>query len=319
MKNNPVLKGYNNILEHLRDKYYQNFTRHSNVTSSYWRTIGHQSVKKKNNEYVIDGFGFGDYRSNNIINNIRAFFMSFFSYYLLKKYQCPKYLIAAGKHVAAKSGHDLSFDSIKQILSINMILKNVGGKGDFTSNGIYTVCVIGDGYAFLSNFIKFIDPKIKVISINLGRTLFFDVMYSKLCHPTLDSVLLNHDENKNKIQTDSEIMFIEAENFNLLEGMQVDLFINIASMQEMDPKVTQEYFEYIRSSTKKPCYFYCCNRSHKKLPDGTVTEFKNYPWKVSDEILLNEPCPWYQKYPSLKPPFWHKFDSPIEHKLVQIN
>ena len=70
------------------------------------------------------------------------------------------------------------------------------------------------------------------------------------------------------------------------------------------------YFKYMRSSKKSPCYFYCCNRLEKELPDGSIIKFINYPWKNNDDVLIDELCPWYKKYPSLKPPFFRKYDGP---------
>ena len=116
----------------------------------------------------------------------------------------------------------------------------------------------------------------------------------------------------------SQLVFIEAENYSLLENLEVDLFINIASMQEMNPEVIDKYFKYMRSSKKSPCYFYCCNRLEKELPDGSIIKFINYPWKNNDDVLIDELCPWYKKYPSLKPPFFRKYDGPIQHRLIKI-
>ena len=116
----------------------------------------------------------------------------------------------------------------------------------------------------------------------------------------------------------SQLVFIEAENYSLLENLEVDLFINIASMQEMNPKVIDNYFKYMRSSKKSPCYFYCCNRLEKELPDGTITKFINYPWEDSDYVLIDDLCPLYQKFISSKPPFFRDYDGPTQHRLIKI-
>ena len=111
--------------------------------------------------------------------------------------------------------------------------------------------------------------------------------------------------------------FCEAEQYELLCGLPVDLFINIASMQEMDPVIVHSYFDYMRKSSSKKVYFYCCNREKKVLPDGTVSEFSAYPWGDA-RILLDELCPWYQRYPTSLPPFWKAFDGPTHHRMAQL-
>jgi len=209
----------------------------------------------------------------------------------------------AAKEIARRSGRLFSFDCVKHILSFHTILKLI--------DEVQTICVIGDGYGFLSSFIKLICPQAKVISVNLGRILFFDVLFSKKCFPEYTPLLLKEKGDL------SDLTFIEAENYHFLEGLPIDLFINIASMQEMDLAVINNYFQYMRSSSQTPCYFYCCNRLAKKFPDGTLVEFMKYPWKDSS-ILLDEICPWYQKYPSSKPPFWLPLDGVIQHRLVRL-
>jgi hypothetical protein len=63
-------------------------------------------------------------------------------------------------------------------------------------------------------------------------------------------------------------------------------------------------------------YFYCCNRLEKTLPDGTITRFRNYPWKDDDKIIVDELCPWHQYYYSASFPFYHQYDGPVQHRLA---
>ncbi len=312
------INGYKHILEDLYDRYYESFSEHSDVTSSYWRTIRGHKVSKKNNEYLIDGYGFGSYRSRNPVNHLKSIPESVLLFHLLRKYQCPNYLIDAGKTIVAKSGHILSFDSVKQMLSLDTILKTLNNGDNLTGQGIRSVCVIGDGYAFFSSLVRFIDPGIRVVLVNLGRTLFFDVLFSKRCFPEIHPILLKTEESKDVQFSNFQLVFIEAERFGLLEKLEIDLFINIASMQEMNPEIIDRYFKYMRSSRKSPCYFYCCNRVRKELPDGTLVELMKYPWKDTDDVLIDELCPWYQRYPVSRPPFWRPFDGPMQHRFVKI-
>ena len=110
--------------------------------------------------------------------------------------------------------------------------------------------------------------------------------------------------------------FRAAEHFEWMQNLPISLFINVASMGEMDMPVINRYFEYMRTSTVAS-NFYCCNREEKTLPDGSVICFDAYPWG-SENIVLDELCPWYQKAPSSRPPFWRPFDGPFRHRLVKL-
>jgi hypothetical protein len=89
-------------------------------------------------------------------------------------------------------------------------------------------------------------------------------------------------------------------------------------MQEMDDAVIKNYFRFMRAGIFEKKYFYCCNRVEKRLPDGNVTRFAEYPWQRDDVVLLDGLCPWYREYPSSIPPFWRPFDGPIRHRLVVL-
>ena len=312
-----MVDGYKYILEKLYDKYYVNFSEYSEVTSSYWRTIGKQEVLKKNG-YQVKGFAFGGYRTKNMINQLKHIPMRILLSYFSREYHIPQYLLQAGKTILDKSGFLPSIDSYKQILSYNIILNTLANNDKFPGPIINSICIIGDGYGFFSSLIKLTNPNIKVISVNLGRTLFFDVIYSEKCLPDIHPLLLKKEDIENIQLSTSQLVFIEAENYSLLENLEVDLFINVASMQEMNPKIIDKYFKYMRSSKKSPCYFYCCNRLEKELPDGTITKFINYPWEDSDDVLIDDLCPWYQKYISSIPPFFRYYDGPTQHRLVKI-
>ena len=72
-----------------------------------------------------------------------------------------------------------------------------------------------------------------------------------------------------------------ASDHQLLQKCPIDVFINIASMQEMDPPVVKAYFDDMRAvAVNRQLLFYCCNRQEKQLPDGTVSRFADYPWRL---------------------------------------
>jgi hypothetical protein len=169
----------------------------------------------------------------------------------------------------------------------------------------------------------------RVILVNLNKTLLVDLFYLRLWMgddlfaANVDLVTsvdeLNCALEKQVDSSDGigRVIAIRAVDQALIQNSPIDLAINIASMQEMDPPVIAEYFESLRkSSLKEKLYFYCCNRKEKTLPDGTVTRFFDYPWLTHDQVIIDELCPWYQQYYSFKPPFFRPFDGPIWHRLA---
>ena len=91
-------------------------------------------------------------------------------------------------------------------------------------------------------------------------------------------------------------------------------------MQEMNISDIENYFEDLRIiSSRRELIFYCCNREEKKLQDGTVTRFSNYPWQKDDQIMVDELCPWHQQYYTVMPPFYRAYNGPIRHRLVNLS
>ena len=176
--------------------------------------------------------------------------------------------------------------------------------------------VIGDGYGFMTSLLKMRYPQATVICVNLGKVLMFDAAYTKMACPGENCSLIDKKEDFNNAKQGS-VLFLEAEKYELLYSLPVGLFINISSMQELDRNAIKTYFDIMRSSTVESL-FYSCNRIEKELPDGTIIRFDDYPWDKKDEIIIDEKCPWCQKYPVNKPPFWRRLDGPTQHRLVKL-
>lgn len=190
------MNNYNEILNELYDRYYKNFTRHSEATSSHWRHIGRHKVEIRNGYWLARGNGFGDCVSPNPWSRVKFLPTKILLYFIIKKFRCPSYLIEIGRSIADKSERLYDYDCVRQILSLNEILKQLGVKivegkrYSLSSQGVKVACVIGDGYGYFSTLLKTFVPEIKVISVNLGRTLFFDVLYSQKCLSAQNPVLL---------------------------------------------------------------------------------------------------------------------------------
>jgi putative sugar O-methyltransferase len=133
-----------------------------------------------------------------------------------------------------------------------------------------TFCIIGDGYGPLGCLIKKIFPDSKIVYVTLGRTLLFDAYYSHVCFPGAGHALVSKGEQWYL----ADFNYIEAENFES-NFCKANVFISIASMQEMDYEAIATYFDAIRSQSSS-AWFYCCNRISKSLPDETMINFANY-------------------------------------------
>lgn len=292
------------ILENLYRKYYVQQSP-SNVTSSHWKIVGSHSAGEKSGKYTLKGQGFGSFRENSLINKSYYGIELFLTKYMERKFETDQTLTKLAKEICRQTNHLFDYDCLRQILSLQFIGQHL------KFSDLNTVCVIGDGYGFMGSLIKKRWPHIKILSINLGKTQMFDVFYTQKAFPLLSYAQV--DSPQPELQCD--FTFIEAENFELLKHFRIDLFINIASMQEMDNRIINDYFSFMEQSHGSLKWFYCCNRIEKSLPDGEITRIDEYPWS-NWKFLKNELCPWYQEFPSSRPPFWRKFDGPIKHILA---
>jgi len=183
------------------------------------------------------------------------------------------------------------------------------------------VCVIGDGQ---SNFVslaltrEFCD---KLISINLTEVLLSDLdLLENIA--TLDQNEIAVASSPAEVveflnNPQQKLLLISAQNSSIVSEMDIELFVNIASFQEMTPALIQEYFKIIQSNN---AYLYCCNRIEKRLYGGEMNRFFDYPWDKS-LVLLDEPCKWHQHSYSLRSPQLYKrfpFDGEIWHRLVKF-
>jgi len=297
------------IASYLIEKYFKESKPVSIATSSHWEKYSkYQKINNKVNytkveDIKLSGFGFGDFKDKGVLN----FFINLPTQIYLKTKifpKCDKQTLRLARNNAKKSTQLFSHDLARMVLTLELLEKFIPDLNE------KRVVIIGDGYGRLGTLIKAKFPNSKIIYINLGRTLLFDLVYSKKTFPDSIVHLVDHETNLS-----ADFNFIEAEEVGKMKIMG-DLFINIASMQEMNYSQSQEYFKIIQNQAPGTM-FYCCNRESKKLPDGSIIEFKNYPWGEL-KILLKEHCPWHQEFPMNRPPFNGKFDGPTLHSLVKV-
>ena len=309
---------FDSLIETLYSRHYFNgpaSLKFSQETSSHWREFGKKTnvikVKKPGEviDYEIKAYGISGFKKNTLLNRLINTPSCYLLPKILSQYNANPETTRCAIEISKKLNILFNFDHVKHILIFDLLDKY----GAFDSENL--ICIIGDGHGFFGTLIKSIRPNAKIMFVNLGRNLTIDsVCFSKI-HSEVNPLLIDDAEDIKEISSHS-VIFLEAERYKMMKNLKIGLFVNIASMQEMDESMIEAYFDIMQTSSAKP-YFYCCNREEKILPDGNIIRFIDYPW--FGDLLIDEPCPWYEKYPSNRPPFWKKFDGTHLHRLIKIN
>jgi len=231
-----------------------------------------------------------------------------------------------GSDIASREGRAYDLDVLRQVLTLAFLRQTLPN----SLSPKTTACVIGDGFASMATLLLASWAAGCVILVNLTKTLLVDLWYLRLWMGTeafesqVDLVTDAEGVHRSLASatgsgTGQRIVAVQAMHHSLMREYPVDMAINIASMQEMDPPIIAAYFDDLRAvAARRTLFFYCCNREEKTLPDGTVTRFAAYPWKEGDRRIVDGPCPWHQFYYSLIPPFYRPYDGPIQHRLVEL-
>ncbi len=284
----------------------------SKAKSSHWHF--HTQSSELSSDYRISGI-------NGFSNRTRRFPGS----YLLHRRNLKKLFPWAKKLIESKSFHaakeichlqrrEVDSCVLRHVFTFDLLEK-------YSEISLRKVCVIGDGQA---NFVSIALSKNfseKLISVNLTEVLLSDLdLIEKLDSVKADEVSFGRTfkEVQEFLHDDSKkLLLISAHNAEALTNSDIDLFVNIASFQEMNQDLIGNYFEIIESNN---AYLYCCNRIEKKLYGGELNQFSDYPWGVA-KTLLDESCKWHQEFYSLRSPLLYKkipFDGEVWHRLVKF-
>ncbi len=258
------------IQETLFQKYYSG-EGFFDVTSSHWRDFGEKTkVTQGRSGFEVSAYGISAYGKKSALRSLKHFPIDLFLSKMLSKHGAGQQTIKGAKSITNCLNIHFDFDHAKHVLIFDLL----NSYGLFKTE--HLVCIIGDGHGFFGTLIKTLCPDAKILFINLGRNLLIDAIRFSAVFPDIEPLLFQQLEDYQLLDNHSDI-FLEAEHFELIQNLPISLFINVASMQEMDMSVINRYFEYMRTSTAEP-HFYCCNREEKSLPDGNVIRFEDYPW-----------------------------------------
>lgn len=225
------------------------------------------------------------------------------------------------KGILERQGRAFDLDVLRQIITVSYLKDQLPNKLCPSS----TTVVIGDGFGTMATLLLANNFAKTVILVNLNKTLMVDLWYLKKFfgdEKFQKSVKLITEYNdlasleKKGDLGETRVIAIQASNHEILKDCPIDLAINIASMQEMNPQYIRNYFDDLYAvAATRDLDFYCCNREEKTLPDGTIIRFKDYPWNSLDSILIDDLCPWHQQYYYYIPPFYRPYDGPVRHQL----
>lgn len=226
-------------------------------------------------------------------------------------------LLRLGHLVAERQGRAFTTDILRQVLSLALVDHNAPPAADGAT------VVIGDGYGALTALNLLAYPGRKVIAVNLTKSLLLDLTSAQRVVPEAGLALARDRQELDRALADPQIRLIgvPADAAAALDGAAFDLAFNVVSMQEMTASVVAEYFRLLRSSSTPRVTFYCANRLHKRLYDGTETRFDAYPWSPGDEVLVDAPCVWSQWVYSARPPFYYYRRDRIRwvwHRLARL-
>ena len=285
--------------------------------SSHWAKHTKDTKIDIKNLSISNISGFGGRQKNNFIT--RGLHSIFQAIYFSKPNhfkKSPYYKHA--KEISNLQNKVIDIDALRHILTFDFLQEVLNKKLFFHDQNIKTnCCIIGDGQtnflslALLSNHFN------KIISINLPEVLLNDLDLIKCLTRSIsiNMCLVRDSAELSKALKDPQIniILITSKNSPIVKNKDIRLFINIASMQEMDRENICKYFDIIKSNH---AYFYCCNREEKKLSDEYTSSFYNYPWGNCE--ILSEGRPWWhQYYYSIFPPMKRPYDGTILHQVVK--
>jgi hypothetical protein len=283
--------------DHIIKKLIENIDRSNLNKSSHWKKLLPTDANYLNE---FNHLGFGSFNKKNTIKN---YFENLLAKIVFGKNIFKIKLYEDYSTIFNKIKRHIDNDTIRHIFTFEKLKKYVNPK---------SICIIGDGKinGVLGAHLTF--PLARIFSVNLSEVLINDYIILDKIDIFKKSVTLVEDINFSKKK---ELLTLVPSNFkNFLLNKDIELFINIASFQEINKNEIDNYFEIIKNNKSK---LYCCNREYKKLPDGEELYFDKYPFSNYKKIFY-EDCPWHQKFYSLRPPFIRYYAN-HKHCLVDFN
>jgi len=193
----------------------------------------------------------------------------------------------------ASKTHILSDTTIKSYFYLQLI------ENEFSNLKNSTVCEIGAGTGNMASLF-FHHFNNKIFLIDLPKTLFLSFAYLAQTCPNARIALPNEIEEGGFNSESYDIIMLTPQQTSTIKNKDIDLVLNIHSMQEMNIETIQLYFDLVDRIIKPQGYFFCANRM-EKIMNGKAIRFLNYPWRSNTQEITFEPDPIMQLvniYPS---------------------
>jgi hypothetical protein len=285
-------------------------------TSSHWLALGrHVQVGVESGQLMLKGYGFGSYEKG--LREWLEGVIGRWSYRdVARRYRYSSDTQSMARRLSLDLGIGYSQDAWRQGVILSVL------RDHFEDHGLTprSFAIIGDGNGFLGGLIRRTIPNARIYSIDLPKMLIFQAQ-----------TYLRSDPNSRLsfgVSGDGVSLVVPGDAETLPD--QIDCAINTASMAEMKLKNIEDYFKLLRSRSSDGSRFYCVNRLKNTHPDGTVVEFESYPWDSSDEVFVDELCPYWTHYcsislrrnlpktPGMWTPFLKPYAGPLIHRLVRL-
>jgi hypothetical protein len=284
--------------------------------SSHWQLFSKNfSAQADGNDLELVGSGFGESGNLGAVARVSALVGNSLHLACLAMPDLRQDVVDA-RATVERMGLVFSQDAFRQACTLNLLASHLG------SVAPERILVIGDGHGILSALLHVRYPNARIFLADLGPVLLFQAHHLYRAFPDVAQAIT--DENAAGTAT---FNFCPADRLDTLPPESLDLAINVASMQEMDPAVTASYFAVLRQHDTS--LFYCCNRVEKRMVGGEVARFMDFPWLPSDVHLVDALCPWHQWFvgrgtsPHVRllgvpVPLMHRYDGPHWHRLTRL-
>jgi len=314
----------NEIVGYLYERYYAKISSTDHHTSSHWKEM-HEKTRASltNGELALEGYGFGFRPKMGVIPKILSWINMLVYWLILPKRARVLSLFSVAIRTARAADHPLTYDCLRQLYTYIHFIEG---------RNYSQITIIGDGWGFLSALVCQLEPGAKLCVIDLGKTLIFQAKTLSSAAPHARLALMTEDGYiGDAIPETADCVLCPAEHYETLAVGPIEIVINVCSMQEMSMETINGYFRFLRQNIAAGGLLYCCNRYEKILPDGEVVRIYDYPWQGSDEVLLDEICPWSRFFldrktldrgpalGGLRIPLVNYFDGDIIHRLVRMN
>jgi len=305
-------------VNHIEKQLVKKISVNLNHKSSHWINFTKNSIISNNGLSISGIKGFG---GNSRKTKLSSFYHNFFQNKFFKnvidftKFESFKH----AKIVSKQQNRNLDLDLLRHVYSFELLQQKIFN--NVSTSLKKNCCVIGDGQTNFISLALFNQNIDKIISVNLPEVLLNDLALLKQLKINQEQIYFAETEKDIKYALnikEVKVIFISASDCLFLLNLNIFLFVNIASMQEMKLTSIEKYFNIIKSNK---AYFYCCNREFKTLSGGEKIIFNDYPWENS-KILVDGFPEWHQFYYSfnfLKLKFKHYYNGPHKHRLVKYN